>query len=139
MNATYFSKRVFVVDDTSFMRGSLIKILDSLGFDKGKITEFPNGRLALEKLSKAECQCDIILCDWNMPEMTGLELLKSVRTTGSKFKSIPFVLITTESEKEKVIEAIQYRLNGYILKPVDIETLKEKLDSIFSTEGSENE
>lgn len=131
MEIKYFSKRVYVVDDTAFMRVGLIKLLAELGFDKNKIQQFENGREAFEALRADPDECDVILCDWNMPQMTGIDLLKVVRSANSARPDMKFILITTESEKDKVIEAIQYKVNGYLLKPVNPEKLKNTLEEIF--------
>lgn len=135
MTNDFSSKYLFVVDDTSFMRANLIKLLVDYGFDRKNIFQFENGHAALTALTANPNRCDLVLCDWNMPVMTGVEFLKNVRITESNFKTIPFVLITTESEKDKVIEALKYKPNGYILKPIDEERLKEVIDIVFSTEG----
>ncbi len=132
-----FEKKIFVVDDTAFMRAGLIKTLVELGCDKNKIVQFENGMEALTRM-RENLPCDLILCDWNMPLITGIELLKQVRSE-PKWEHIPFVLITTESEKDKVIEAIQYKVNGYILKPVNIAKLKESLDNVFSEDDEDGE
>lgn len=131
MGITYASKKIYVVDDTAFMRVGLIKILSELGFDKNKIQQFENGREAFESLRSAPNECDLILCDWNMPQMTGIDFLKLMRSLKFERPDIPFVLITTESEKDKVVEAIQYKVNGYLLKPINVEKLKSTLEDIF--------
>ncbi len=128
---TSFSKRIFVIDDTAFMRANVVKSLAELGFDSAKISQFVNGREALQKLQEGQA-CDLILCDWNMPLMTGLELLKNLRAD-SVHSQTPFILITTESERDKVVEAIHYKVNGYLLKPLNLEKLKESLENIFDS------
>lgn len=137
MSIPYFNKKVFVIDDTAFMRAGLIKILVELGFDKNKIYQFENGSKALEALKLSPSACDLILCDWNMPTMTGIDLLKHVRNL--KISNAPFILITTESERDKVVEAIQYNVNGYILKPVSSEKILETIRNVFDIQGDEGE
>lgn len=131
MGTDYSYKKIYVVDDTAFMRVGLIKILGELGFDKNRIKQFENGREAFESLKNSPGDCDLILCDWNMPQMTGIDFLKLIRSAKFDRPDIPFILITTESEKDKVIEAIQYKVNGYLLKPVNPEKLKTTLEDIF--------
>lgn len=131
MGIDYAYKKLYVVDDTAFMRVGLIKILGELGFDKNRIKQFENGREAFESLKVSPNECDLILCDWNMPQMTGIDFLKLIRSAKFERPDIPFILITTESEKEKVIEAIQFKVSGYLLKPVNPEKLKSTLEDIF--------
>ncbi len=136
MSSTYFQKRVFVVDDTSFMRAGLVKQLVELGFDKGKIFQYETGLAAIEAF-KTDFNVDIIFSDWNMPLMTGIELLKAVRTSDHPKATLPIVMITTVSEKDKVIEALKFKLSGYIIKPVDKEKLTEVVESVFGNELNE--
>ena len=133
MSNVFATKNVFVVDDTAFMRATLIKILIELGFEKTRIYQFENARGAIDSL-RSSVTADIILSDWNMPQMRGIDFLKNVRGSADAIKNLPFVLITTDSDKEKVIEAIKYRLNGYLIKPVDQEKLREVLEGIFPSE-----
>lgn len=134
MSNRFQKKNVYVVDDTSFMRANVVKALVDFGFSKERIHQFENARVAFEALGESNIECHLILSDWNMPQMTGLEFLKNVRASNGYFKHVPFVMITTESEKSKVIEALQFQLSGYILKPLESEKLKEVLDNIFSPE-----
>lgn len=131
------AKKIFVIDDTAFMRAGLIKFLVELGCDKSKIVQFEHGLEARTKMQENP-DCDLILCDWNMPQMTGIELLKWVRSD-AHWQRTPFILITTESERDKVVEAIQFKVNGYILKPVGITKLQETLDNVFGEGESDDE
>ncbi|MBH47167.1 MAG: response regulator [Halobacteriovorax sp.] len=130
----YYKTKVLIVDDTSFMRNNLAKILVELGFTAGLIHQAENGKDGLFTLEESEKEgiknFDLIFCDWNMPKMNGIELLKAVRASKSYFKNLPFILVTTDSEKEKVIEAVQYKVSGYIIKPVEKETIEHALESI---------
>ncbi len=134
MSEQYKNKRILIVDDTAFMRNNLIKILDELGFGLGFIDQAVNGKEALEFLSKSNTgqkhPYDLIFCDWNMPIMTGIELLKTVRKSDNYFKTIPFILITTDSEKDKVLEAVQLKVSNYIIKPVNKDDIEHCLNSI---------
>src|SRR5262245_25670701 len=103
------------------MRKIIIRSLNALGVTD--IAEAPDGRQAFE-LFKSRA-FDLVLTDWNMPQMTGIELLKSIRGTGSK---IPVVLITTESEKSRVLEAVQAGVSDYVVKPFDTDGLRQKLE-----------
>lgn len=128
------TKRVLVVDDLGFMRNSLINILEELGFSKGAITQVENAKDALDFLNESAeskiLKFDIVFSDWNMPNISGLQLLKKVRESQKYFKDIPFILTTTDSEKEKVIEAVQYKVSNYIIKPVTKEAVTKTLESI---------
>mgnify|MGYP003669197250 CR=1 FL=1 len=134
MSDKYKNKKVLVVDDTAFMRNNLINILDELGFGIGFIDQAVNGKEALEFLAKSNSEkaqpYDLIFCDWNMPIMTGIELLKAVRRSEQYFKTIPFILVTTDSEKDKVLEAVQYKVSNYIIKPVEKDDIEHCLNSI---------
>jgi len=114
--------KILVVDDLSTMRKIIKNILNQLGFKN--IVEADDGTTALEILKKEKV--DLILADWNMPKMSGIELLKIIRSNEAT-KEIPFIMITAEAQKEHVLEAIKYRVNQYIVKPFTPETLKEKL------------
>jgi two-component system chemotaxis response regulator CheY len=135
MTKDFNNKKILVVDDTAFLRTSLIKDLVEMGFNKNYILECENGKLAYDFLvtsaTRAE-RFDLVLCDWNMPRLNGLDLLKLVRSSDQYFSTIPFVLITTVSEKEKIVEALKYQVTSYIIKPVMIKKLKETIDRIFT-------
>jgi two-component system chemotaxis response regulator CheY len=119
--------KIFVVDDFSTMRRIVRNILRQLGYNN--IAEAEDGAAALEYLKQNKV--DFIVSDWNMPNMTGLELLKAVRADAN-LKDIPILLVTAEALKENVVEAVKAGVNGYIVKPFTAETLKEKIDAIFS-------
>ncbi len=132
MNEVHKNKKFLIVDDTAFMRNALCKILTELGFPLGYIEQAENGKIGLEILNKTYAEkrqpFDLVFCDWNMPTMTGIEFLKAVRKSPALFKDIPFILVTTDSEKEKVIEAVKYKVTDYIIKPVTKESIKACLD-----------
>ncbi|NPB08999.1 MAG: response regulator [Thermodesulfobacteria bacterium] len=119
--------RVLVVDDFATMRRIIKNILLQLGFKN--IIEADDGTTAWEILDKGE-PVDLIISDWNMPKMTGIELLKKVRSD-DRFKDLPFLMVTAEAQKENIVEAVKYRVSQYIVKPFTPETLKEKLEKIF--------
>lgn len=129
------SKKILIVDDTAFMRATLVKLLAELGFSKNKIVECENGLSAMNTL-KNDPHFDLVLTDWNMPELNGLGVIKAIRQLEGAVKNIPVVFVTTVSEKDKVIEAIKYRLSGYIIKPVDKTKLTETIDDVFLEEAA---
>ncbi len=118
--------RILVVDDFATMRKIIKNILSQLGFKN--ILEADDGTTAWEILQKEPV--DLIISDWNMPKMSGLELLKKVRSD-EKLKDTPFLMVTAEAQKENIIEAAKYKVSQYIVKPFTPETLKEKLEKIF--------
>jgi len=117
--------RVLVVDDFPTMRRIVRSLLRQLGFEN--VDEAENGEDALKKLRSAEY--GLVISDWNMPVMEGLELLKHIRND-PQLKDIPFLMVTAEAEKEKIIEAIKSGVDNYIVKPFTGDVLKEKLEKI---------
>jgi two-component system chemotaxis response regulator CheY len=120
------SLRFLVVDDFSTMRRIVRNLLKELGYTNADEAE--DGAVALAKL-KSE-KFDFVVSDWNMPNMTGIELLKRIRAEPA-LKSLPVLMITAEARKENIIEAAQNGANGYIVKPFTAATLDEKLSKIF--------
>jgi two-component system chemotaxis response regulator CheY len=120
------SMKVLVVDDFATMRRIVKGVLKQLGFSD--IIEAENGNSALDELRKEKV--GLIVSDWNMPKMTGLDLLKAVRED-EKLKSIPFIMVTAEGQKENVLEAVKAGVSNYIVKPFTPETFNEKLQKVF--------
>ena len=120
------SMNILVVDDFATMRRIVRNILKQLGYSN--VFEADDGTSAVEILKKEKIQ--FIISDWNMPQMSGLELLKVVRTT-EEWKDLPFLMVTAEGQKEHVIEAVKHRVSNYIVKPFTPETLMEKVNKIF--------
>lgn len=118
--------KVLVVDDFSTMRRIVKNLLKQIGFEN--IDEAEDGAQALSKLKGGGY--GFIVSDWNMPNMDGLSMLKKIRED-DELKEIPILMVTSETDKEKVIIAIQAGVNNYIVKPFTGEVLKEKLDKIF--------
>jgi len=120
------SMKVLVVDDFATMRRILRNVLKQIGFTN--IIEADDGSTALAVLKKDNV--DLILSDWNMPKVSGLELLKSIRSDES-MKDLPFLMVTAEGQKDSVIRAVQAGVSNYIVKPFTADTIKEKLEQIF--------
>ncbi len=118
--------KILVVDDFATMRKIIKNILTQLGFKN--IVEADDGTTALEVLKKQKV--DLIISDWNMPKMSGIELLKAVRGD-ENLKDIKFIMVTAEAQKDNVVEAIKHGVNQYVVKPFTPETLKEKLEKVF--------
>ncbi len=121
------SLKVLVVDDFATMRRIVKGVLKQLGFND--VVEANDGKLALDELKKDSY--GLIVCDWNMPNMTGLELLQVVRKD-AELKDIPFVMVTAEGQKENVVEAVKAGVSNYIIKPFTPEAFSEKLAKVFS-------
>jgi len=120
--------RFLVVDDFSTMRRIVRNLLKELGFTY--IQEAEDGVDALKKL-RADT-FDFVVTDWNMPNMTGIELLKEIRKD-DKLKTLPVLMVTAEAKRENIIEAAQAGASGYVVKPFTAGTLDEKLKKIFAT------
>jgi two-component system chemotaxis response regulator CheY len=118
-----------VVDDFATMRRIIRNILRDLGFNE--ILEADEGEKALDILRRQKV--DLVLADWNMPNMTGLELLKEVRATPG-LSDLPFVLVTAEAQRENVIEAVKAKVSNYIVKPFNAATLADKLGRVLPDE-----
>ena len=118
--------KILVVDDFSAMRRILKNVLGQIGFKN--IIEADDGTTALDVLK--DNKVDLIVSDWTMPKMNGLDLLKTVRSNEST-KDTPFLMVTASSQKDDVLEAIQAGVSNYIVKPFTADTVKEKLTLIF--------
>jgi two-component system chemotaxis response regulator CheY len=118
--------KILVVDDFSTMRRIVKNVLKQLGFEN--LEEAEDGVQALAKLKTGGY--GFVVSDWNMPNMDGLEFLKSVRAD-AMLKDTPILMVTAEAEKDKVVTAIQAGVNSYVVKPFTAEIFKEKMDRIF--------
>jgi two-component system, chemotaxis family, chemotaxis protein CheY len=123
--------KFLVVDDFSTMRRIVRNLLKELGFTN--VDEAEDGVAALQKL-KGE-QFDFVVSDWNMPNMTGIDLLRAIRADAG-LKHLPVLMVTAEAKKENIIEAAQAGASGYVVKPFTAATLDEKLNKIFKAMGS---
>jgi len=120
--------KILVVDDFSTMRRIVRNLLKELGFSN--VHEAEDGVDALKKL-RAE-SFDFVVSDWNMPNMTGIDLLREIRKDAT-LKHLPVLMVTAEAKKENIIEAAQAGASGYVVKPFTAITLDEKLKKIFLT------
>ncbi|WP_240125310.1 chemotaxis response regulator CheY [Thermomonas alba] len=118
--------RILIVDDFSTMRRIVKNLLNDLGFTN--TAEADDGTTALIELHKA--RYDLVITDWNMPGMPGIDLLKAIRADAALAK-IPVLMVTAEAKREQIIEAAQAGVNGYIIKPFTAATLEDKLNKIF--------
>ena len=121
--------RVLVVDDSSTMRRIIVNVLIQLGVSSDFITEAEDGFAALGKVKTNSY--DLILTDWNMPRMNGLQFVQNIRKL-PKYTNTPVMMITTEGGKSEVIEALKNGVNNYIVKPFSAEVLKTKLEPILN-------
>jgi two-component system, chemotaxis family, chemotaxis protein CheY len=118
---------ILVVDDFPTMRKIVKTVLKQLGYSN--ITEAEDGAEGLGIL-KANSGIQFVVSDWNMPNMTGIELLKEVRSN-PKLKHLPFLMVTAEADKENIVEAVKSGVSNYIVKPFNAATMKEKIEKIF--------
>ena len=123
--------KVLVVDDMSTMRRILKNVLRQIGFSD--IIESENGQDALKKLKAGDF--GLVVSDWNMPVMPGIELLRAIRAD-SDLKTLPFLMVTGESQKENLIEAVQVGVSNYVVKPFTAEVLQGKLEKMFANRQS---
>ena len=119
--------KILIVDDFSTMRRIIRNILKQLEFTN--VEEAEDGSVAFEKLKDADY--DLLITDWNMPNMTGLELLKEIRAN-EKLKNLKVLLVTAEAEKENIIQAAQAGANEYVVKPFTADVLGQKINKIFA-------
>ena len=125
--AVDMNMNVLIVDDYNTMLRIIKNLLKQLGFNN--IDEATDGAMAYEKLTQK--QYGMVISDWNMEPMSGIDLLKQVRASDQAFKTIPFIMVTAESKAENVIVAKQAGVNNYIVKPFNAETLKSKISAVL--------
>ncbi|MGE5353316.1 MAG: response regulator [Acidobacteriota bacterium] len=122
------SLKFLVVDDSVTMRRIVANSLKNLGYEN--IVEAVDGKDALAKLA-ADAEINFVITDWNMPELTGLELTKAIRAD-DKYTKLPILMVTTRGVKEDIIEALQAKVSNYVIKPFTPQILKEKIDQILA-------
>ncbi len=122
--------KILIVDDFSTMRRIIKNLLRDLGFTNTQ--EADDGQTALPMLKNGDF--DFLVTDWNMPGMTGIELLRQVRAD-ERLGSLPVLMVTAEAKREQIVEAAQSGVNGYVVKPFTAQALKEKIEKIFERVG----
>jgi len=125
---------VLVVDDNANMRRTVRHMLSSIGFTQ--FQEAPDGDVALRRL--ATHQFDLVVCDWNMPNVKGIEVLKSMRKDEA-LREVPFLMVTAEVQEEIVAQAAEGEVDGYVIKPFTAETLGDKIDQILRKRSAPDE
>jgi two-component system chemotaxis response regulator CheY len=122
--------KILIVDDFSTMRRIVRNLLKELGYTNADEAE--DGVVALQKLKNGNFQ--FVVSDWNMPNMTGIELLRAIRADDA-LKHLPVLMVTAEAKKENIIAAAQAGASGYVVKPFTAVTLEEKLNKVFEKHG----
>ena len=120
--------RILIVDDFANMRHVMRKTLLELGYTN--VSEAAGGADAVRKIEEGE-RFDLIISDWNMPQMTGLDLLKYVRAA-EKVGKTPFLMVTAEAKRDNIINAAKAGVSQYIVKPFTSESLQEKIETMFA-------
>lgn len=121
------STKILVVDDMMTMRKLVKRSLTTIGFTD--IEEAEDGEKAWQKLQESG-EFKLIISDWNMPNCTGIELLKRVRAD-AHYKNLPFILLTAEAEAQQIQQAVSLRVSSYIVKPFNHETIVERLEQTY--------
>jgi two-component system chemotaxis response regulator CheY len=119
--------KILIVDDFSTMRRIVKNLLHDLGYTNTH--EADDGKTAWPLLQAGDYE--FVVTDWNMPGMTGIDLLKAIRGE-ARLAALPVLMVTAEAQRDQIIEAAKAGVNGYIIKPFTAVTLKEKLDKIFA-------
>lgn len=118
--------KILIVDDFSTMRRIIKNLLRDLGYNN--TAEADDGSTALPQLMNGSF--DFLITDWNMPNISGIDLLKAVRAD-ARLKDMPVLMVTAEAKRDQIVEAAQAGVSGYIIKPFTADTLREKIDKIF--------
>lgn len=124
--------KILIVDDMTTMRKLVVRACKEMGYSD--FTEAADGALGWQSFSTSTAPFDLVISDWNMPNSTGLDLLKRVRADG-RFKGIPFILLTAETEASQVAEAVKAGVSAYIIKPFTTEGLRAKVDEVMAKKG----
>jgi len=124
--------RVLVVDDMLTMRKMVMKACKDIGFKDFQTAK--DGGDALEVIAKSDPPIQLIISDWNMPDVTGLEFLKKLRVQDAH-KTTPFLMVTAESDKEQVLAALQAGVTNYVVKPFTVDTLRMKIEAMYKKLG----
>ena len=121
------STRILIVDDMMTMRKMVGKVCKEIGFTD--LTEAADGALAWEAITNAKPAFGLVISDWNMPNCTGIELLKRVRGS-PRTATLPFVLVTAEAEQHQIVEAVKAGVSNYVIKPFTADSIREKLEQV---------
>ena len=124
--------KFLAVDDSPTMRRIVVNTLKRIGYDD--VVEAANGKEALAKLYSEKI--DMVITDWNMPEMNGLEFIKAVKSD-ENFKNLPILMITTRGVRDDIVEAMRAGISSYIVKPFSPQTLKSKIEAILKNANAE--
>ena len=122
-----FNTRILIVDDMMTMRKIVAKNCREIGFTN--FIEAADGALGWEAITQADPPIGLVISDWNMPNCTGLDLLKRVRAD-SRFKHLPFILVTAEAEAHQIAEAVRAGVDNYVVKPFSKDSLVSKLEAV---------
>jgi two-component system, chemotaxis family, chemotaxis protein CheY len=123
------SLKFLIVDDSVTMRRIVVNSLRNIGYSD--FVEANEGKEAIEKLVSDD-KINFVITDWNMPGVSGLDLVKSLRSN-AKYTSLPILMVTTRGVKDDIIEALQAKVSNYIVKPFTPNILKEKIEQILAT------
>jgi len=126
--------KFLIVDDSQTMRRIVANSLKNLGYED--FVEASDGKDALVKLA-ADDSINFVITDWNMPVLSGLELIKAIRSD-DKMGKIPVLMVTTRGVKDDIIEALKAKVNNYVVKPFTPAILREKIDQIVASNGGSN-
>ncbi|GAB4146166.1 MAG: chemotaxis response regulator CheY [Ignavibacteriales bacterium] len=121
--------KFLIVDDSLTMRRIVTNSLKNLGYNN--FVEAADGKEALEKLA-ADSTINFVITDWNMPVLSGLELVKAIRAD-AKLSSMPILMVTTRGVKEDILQALQARVNNYVVKPFTPQVLNDKIQQVLAT------
>lgn len=123
-----FDTKILIVDDFPTMRKIIRQVLSQIGYSD--VLEANDGQMALEVL-KQNPDIKFVISDWNMPNLTGIELLRAIRSN-PEHCNVPFLMVTAEADKENIVEAVKNGANNYIVKPFNAATLRDKIEKVFS-------
>jgi len=125
---SYKEKSYLIVDDMKVLRNILKNILIKFEINEANIFQAADGKEAIQQLEANPI--DLIISDWNMPELNGIDFLKFCKSS-DHFKNTPFIMLTSEAEKENIVQAMELGVSGYLLKPVQKDQLLLKISSFF--------
>jgi two-component system chemotaxis response regulator CheY len=119
--------KFLVVDDSSTMRRIIVNTLNKLGYQE--VVEAGNGREGFDRAAGGEI--DLVITDWNMPEMNGIDFIRALRSS-EKTKDKPILMVTTNAAKDDIVEALRAGVNNYIVKPFTPDTFREKIEAVLA-------